>query len=74
MHVSQSGKVKYYRDRATLMDLFNLSRSKWTITRFGDCLVATSSLGNQIWGKTVAEIGDLLEQAGVDESDIKIQL
>ena len=64
---------KYYRDRGDLMDFFGVVRSKWTIMRYGDCLVATSSMGNQIWAKNIAEMRDLLLNAGVDQRDIRFQ-
>ena len=68
------GEVKYYRDRADLMNFFGVARTKWTVTRYGECVVATSSLGNQIWAKNVAEIGELLHDAGVDDRDIRFQV
>ena len=68
---ARNGKMKYYRDRGDLMDLFGVVRSKWTIMRYGECLVATSSMGNQIWAKNIAEMRDLLLNAGVDQRDIR---
>ena len=69
---TRNGELKYYRDRAALMDFFGVVRTKWTVTRYGDCVVATSTMGNQIWAKNVAEIGELLHDAGVDDRDIKV--
>ena len=68
-----AAKKKYYRDRARLMDLFHLGRSRWTIRSSGDCVYAESDLGNTVWSKDINELQDVLEKAGVDQRDIKIE-
>ena len=67
-----AARLKYFRDRAEIMEHFKISRTRWFIHRSGDHVYAESDLGNTIWAKTILELQTLLESAGVDPRDIKI--